>query len=78
MIRARFRANMLDPRPVVWPIRYPYWVSGYGPSYSIIVAFADSREEVLEKWPEAENLECEEVSEVTFTERFQKPEWWVS
>lgn len=75
MIRARFRVNPRDPRPVNWPIKHPYWVTGEGNGYAIVVAYADDEVEILANWPEATSINSEECSEYTFTSRFQKPEW---
>jgi hypothetical protein len=35
-----------------------------------MVAYADSREQILELWPEATNIATEEVTEYVFTDRF--------
>jgi len=76
MIRARFKANMDDYRPVKWPVKHPYWCTGYGTNYSIIVAYADNEAEILENWPEAQDIDIEEVDEYTFSSRFPKPDWF--
>lgn len=75
MIRARFKTNEQDYRPVVWPIKHPYWCSGYGDGYSILVAYADDENEILRNWPEAYGIDAEEVEEYVFSGRFPKPEW---
>lgn len=79
MIRCRFKQPMDDPRPITWPIMHPYWVSGEGidegGEYHIIVAYADSEEEIVSLWPEATNLDSEEATEYCFTSRFPKPDW---
>lgn len=86
MIRCRFRANVNDFRPVNWPIKHPYWCTGYGGGsivddelklgYAIIVAYADDEAEILRNWPEATHLDSEERTEYTFTDRFPKPDWF--
>jgi len=76
MIRARFKANEDDYRSVNWPVKHPYWCTGYGDGYSIVVAYADNEEEILSNWPEAKEIESEEVEGYTFTDRFPKPEWF--
>ncbi|MFL9904467.1 hypothetical protein PQR71_41125, partial [Paraburkholderia fungorum] len=76
MIRARFHCNCEDPRPVNWPIKHPYWVSGYGEDHAIIVAYADDIDEIKRNWPDAVGIECDERTEYTFTDRFAKPEWF--
>jgi len=75
MIRARFKANEDDYRPVNWPIKHPYWCTGYGNDHSIIVAYADHVEEIKSNWPEAKDIDATEVEEYKFTERFPKPDW---
>ena len=75
MIRARFKANEDDFRPVNWPIKHPYWCTGYGEDYAIIVAYADNEEEILKNWPEATEIESEEHEDYFFSSRFPRPEW---
>ena len=75
MIRARFHANDEDARPVNWPIKHPYWITGYGDGYSIVVAYADDEAEILLNWPEATEIEAEPASTYHFTDRFPKPDW---
>jgi hypothetical protein len=76
MIRARFKANEDDPRPVLWPVKHPYWCTGYGDGYSILVTYADDEAEVLRNWPEATDIDAEPADSYTFTSRFPKPEWF--
>jgi hypothetical protein len=79
MIRARFKADGDDYRPVAWPINHPYWCTGYGyegDGYSIVVAYADDKDEILRLWTEAWDIEAEIVTEYVFTSRFPKPAWF--
>lgn len=78
MIRVRFKANPDDPRPLNWPIKHPYWITGYAGdgSYSTIVAYADDESYIRDNWPEASDLDIQEVEGYTFTSRFPKPEWF--
>lgn len=78
MIRARFKANYPDYRPVNWPVKHPYWCTGYAgdESYSIVVAYADDIEEIKRNWPEADAIDAEERDGYTFTSRFPKPDWF--
>lgn len=82
MIRTRFKLPVDDYRPVVWPIKHPYWCSGQSLDpdnhYFWIVAYADDEQEIMENWPEAEELDSEEVEEYEFTTRFTKPDWWTN
>lgn len=77
MIRARFKANPDDPRPITWPIKHPYWITGYAgdDSYSTVVAYADDLDYIKTNWPEAADIEFTEETEYKFTGRFPKPEW---
>ena len=75
MIGARFKANEDDYRPVNWPVKHPYWCTGQGDGYSIVVAYADDVDEILTNWPEAEDIEADEADEYLFTSRFPKPDW---
>lgn len=75
MIRSRFKVNPNDPRPVNWPIKHPYWVTGYSETHATIVAYADDEIEILSNWPDAEYLDSEKVETYVFTSRFPKPEW---
>jgi len=76
MIRARFKANPDDPRPIKWPIKHPFWITGEGFGYSTVVAYADNEDEILENWPEAEEIDSETVEDYNFTSRFSKPDWF--
>lgn len=75
MIRARFKTEAEDYRPVKWPIKHPYWCTGSGDGYSILVAYADDEAELLSNWPEAYDIDAEEADAYVFTDRFRKPEW---
>jgi hypothetical protein len=76
MIRARFCANEDDYRPVNYPIKHPFWCTGYGDGYSVVVAYADNEAEIIRNWPEATNIEFDEVEHYVFSDRFPKPEWF--
>ena len=76
MLRVRFHANPDDYRPVKWPVKYLFWCTGYGENHSVVVAYVDSVDELMELWPEASNLDIEERESITFTDRFPKPSWY--
>lgn len=76
MLRVRFKANLNDPRPVHWPIKHPYWVTGQDNEASFIVAYADDEQYIFDNWPEATELDIEVVTEYIFTERFPRPGWF--
>jgi hypothetical protein len=75
LLRVRFRSNSTDARPINWPVKHPYWITGYGDGYTIIVSYADDEKYILENWPEATNLDSVEVDGYKFTSRFPKPDW---
>lgn len=75
MIRCRFQANDIDPRPINWPLKHPYWISGYGNGYAIVIAYAENENEIIRNWPDAKNLDSEDVVNYTFTSRFPRPQW---
>ena len=72
----RFRADPDDWRPVTWPPPGPYWCSGYGETYSVIIAYVRPGMDVRDWWPEAEDVDVTEVDELKFSSRFPKPDWW--
>ena len=76
MLRIRFHANPDDYRPVKWPVKYPFWCSGYGENFSVVIAYVDSVDELMELWPEASNLDIEERDSIIFTDRFPRPSWY--
>lgn len=80
MIRARFYVKFKDCnddyRPVKWPIKYPYWCTGENSDSFIIVAYAENKEQIMELWPEAFDIQIEDVKEIVFTTRFPKPKWY--
>ena len=76
MLRVRFHANADDYRPISWPVKHPYWCSGYGGDYAVVISYADSEEYSLVHWPDATNLDAEECNEYTFTSRFPRPDWF--
>jgi hypothetical protein len=76
-LRVRFYTTAHDYRPVNWPPIGPYWCTGYASDEEyVLVAYVKNEEQVYEFWPEATNLDVEGVSEISFTGRFPKPEWW--
>ncbi len=80
MILCRFYINIKevneDYRPVIWPIKYPYWCTGETKEDFILLAYVDSLDELYKQWPEAKDIESEEVDNIHFFERFPKPVWY--
>jgi hypothetical protein len=76
MIRARFHVNEEDYRPIHWPIKHPYWCTGYGEGFAVVVAYADDEAEIMRNWPDATNIDARDVTDYAFTDRFPKPIWF--
>lgn len=80
MKRARFlvskKACKNDYIPTKWPVKYPYWCTGEHNRNFILVAYVDSIDELKELWPEAEQIETTEETEIFFSSRFPKPDWY--
>lgn len=77
MIRARFKVDHEDYRPINWPPPGPYWCTGYDSEDTpILVAYADTEDQIREFWPEAKDIESEQRDSYTFTDRFPQPKWW--
>ena len=75
-IRARFEANLDDFRPVKFPPPGPYRGTGFNDDHYYVVAYVKNLNQIKEFWPEANNIEHEERLQITFTDRFPKPNWW--
>lgn len=78
MLRVRFKADYDDYRPVKWPVKHPYWCTGYAcdGSHSIVVSYADNIDYIYKNWPETKDLDIEECKEYFFNSRFPKPDWF--
>ena len=79
LYRVCFKTTEKDVRPVNWPIQHPYWVTG-SPleegGASTLVSYANNREYILANWPEATDIDMEEVTHYLFTSRFPRPSWF--
>lgn len=81
--RVRIQANADDYRSIVWPVKHPYWCSGYGNNsggeYAVIVAYVEEEADIKRQWPEAADIQIMESDEefYTFTSRFQPPDWFL-
>lgn len=76
MLKARFKANLEDSRPINWPVKHPYWESGQSQTHAIVISYADDEQYIFDNWPEATDLEWEEVANYKFTGRFPRPKWF--
>lgn len=79
--RIRFRASLEDYRSVEWPPPGPYWCSGEGYDYSIVVAYVPHGmhdADLYRYWPEMTHLDrMQEDVPIAFSDRFPKPDWWL-
>ena len=78
MYRCTFKADAEDSQPVNWPIKHPYWETGYDDYFSYVLAYADDMDYILNNWPEAQDIRMEPIEDYCFTARFPKPEWFDS
>jgi hypothetical protein len=80
-IRYRFKTWARgDIRPLVFNPSYPWWCSGSAAddSYAIIVAYLPAGEPLERYWDDAEVDFQDDCDEITFTDRFPKPEYFVA
>lgn len=81
LLRVRFQANASDYRPIEWPVKHPYWCTGYGNNtggeYAVVVAYVEDDAEIKRNWPEAAEIQIMDTDapEYIFTDRFQPPDW---
>lgn len=87
-IRYRFKTwSVDDPRPLIdlAPLKMPWWCSGIGytegvdaawsDEYAIIICYLPAGEDLKKYWDDAFDIEEDEREEITYTDRFPKPEW---
>jgi hypothetical protein len=74
--RVRFFTDCDDPRPVVYPPSGPYWISGQGDDYTILIAWLPKKSDLKKFWPEARVDEWYGKGPIEFTDRFPRPEYW--
>lgn len=78
-VRFRFHANPQDCRPVIFNEHYPYWKTGESGdgTYVTVVAYLPEGTNLYDYWPEATTVGAEKDSEIIFTSRFPKPNWYI-
>lgn len=80
LIRYRFKTKSVDDyRPLIdmKEIQMPWWCSGSAmdDSYAIIVCYLPKNEDLYKYWDDAYDIDSEECAAITYTDRFQKPNW---
>lgn len=75
--RYRFNTKSEDNRPLVFNPSFPWWESGFGDDYSICIAYLPTSEKLETYWPEAYDVEFTEENEITFSDRFPMPKYYL-
>ena len=76
--RYRFKTHSVqDYRPLVFNPRYPWWCSGEGNDCAVIIAYLPPDEDLLKYWDDAFDIDVENRDEITFTDRFPKPSYFI-
>ena len=78
--RYRFKTKSVeDPRPLkdMKYINMPWWCTGEAGdgSYATIVCYLPETESLFDYWDDAFAITDSNVTEITYTDRFPKPEW---
>ncbi len=78
-VKVRFKTKSVeDYRPLKFNAKYPWWCSGEGDDYAIIIAWLPVEENLLDYWDDAYSIDSEEYEDIEFTDRFSKPSWFIS
>lgn len=76
--RLRFKTKSVDDcRPLVFNTAYPWWCSGYGDDFAVIIAYLPIGESVETYWDDAFDVESEPKDSIEFSDRFPKPEYFI-
>ena len=76
--RYRFKTKAVeDFRPLkdLKDIQMPYWCSSEGDDYVVIICYLPANVDLFEYWDDAYDIEEEDEEEITYTDRFPKPDW---
>lgn len=73
-----FKTKSIDDyRPLVFDAHFPWWCSGNGEGYVVIVAFLPINEPLEKYWDDAFDINFTEHDEIQFTERFPQPKYFI-
>lgn len=78
MRKYKFKTNSVnDYRPLrdMKDIGMPWWCSGVGEDYAIIICYLQEGDNLFNYWDDAYDIEHEDVSQIIYTDRFPKPSW---
>lgn len=78
MIRYRFKTKSVeDCRPLrdMADIKMPWWCTGFGDGYAVIVCYLPEWVSLKYYWDDAYDISQEHSNEITYTSRFPKPAW---
>ena len=77
MKRYRFYTRAEDFRPLkdMADIQMPWWCTGQTRDAVVIVCYLPDDVDLFEYWDDAFNIDCDDVEEIVYTDRFQKPDW---
>ena len=77
-IKYRFKTKAIDDyRPLkdMKDIQCPWWCSGEGINYAIIICYLPKDIDLKECWDDAYDIDKEERDEITYADRFRKPDY---
>lgn len=81
--RYRFETKSVDDyRPLIFNEKYPWWCSGHSVNNdfecetAVIVAYLPLSEDLKKYWDDAFNIEYTDHSDIKFSGRFPKPEYF--
>jgi hypothetical protein len=75
--RYRFKTHSTeDYRPIIFNPHYPWWCSGYGKDYAVIIAYLPSSEDLLKYWDDAFDIDFTKEESIEFPDRFPKPDYF--
>lgn len=76
--RYRFCTNSIpDYRPLIFNEKYPWWCSGTGSNYAVIVCYLPYDEDLFKYWNDAHDINVTEEDEIIFSDRFPEPDYFI-
>ena len=78
LIKYRFKTKAIDDyRPLVdmKEIQMPWWCTGEGIDYAVIICYLPEGENLKKYWDDAYDIEREKCNCIVYTDRFPKPDW---